>query len=88
VSANAKHSFKDSLALFYKDKNNIITPIPETYTLSVTQNKHTFKIGFLSLVIDANKKDYVNYEDRYTSAKRIYSGLKAKIGYCFRFYTF
>ena len=77
VSANAKHSFKDSLALFYKDQNNTITPIPETYTLSVTQNNQTFKIGFLSLVIDSNKKDYVNYEDKFKAANRVYGKLKS-----------
>ena len=77
VSANAKHSFKDSLALFYKNQNNTITPVPETYTLSVTQNNHTFKIGFLSLVIDSNKKDYVNYEDKFKAANRVYATLKS-----------
>jgi len=77
VSANAKHSFKDSLALFYKNQNNTITPVPETYTLSVTKNNHTFKIGFLSLVIDSNKKDYVNYEDKFKAANRVYATLKS-----------
>ena len=76
VSANVKHKIKDSLALFYKKQNNKIIPIPETYILDVHQKNKTFKIGFLSLTIDDNKKDYVYYEDRLKAAKRVYPKLK------------
>jgi len=77
VSTNVKHKIKDSLALFYKKQNNKIIPIPKTYILDVHQKNKTFKIGFLSLTIDDNKKDYVYYEDRIKAAKSVYPKLKS-----------
>jgi 5'-nucleotidase / UDP-sugar diphosphatase len=76
VSANAKHNTNGGLALFYKEKNGIKKAIPETYILDVNRN---FKIGFLSVTINSNKKDYVNYEDRYQAAKRVYPTLKKNV---------
>lgn len=78
VSANAKHKVNDSINLFYKVQNNQKTPLSETYVLDVNQKNKEFKIGFLSLTIDSNKKDYVNYEDKFTSAERVYKGLKSQ----------
>jgi 5'-nucleotidase / UDP-sugar diphosphatase len=78
VSANAKHAINDSIQLFYKVIAGKKIPLSETYVLNVNQNDKNFKIGFLSLTIDANKKKYVNYEDKFTSAKRVYKGLKSQ----------
>jgi len=77
VSTNVKHKINKNLAMFYKEQNNKITPIPETYILNIHQNNKNFKIGFLSLTIDDNKKDYVDYEDRIKAAKRVYPKLKS-----------
>jgi len=77
VSANVKHKIKDSLSLFYKEQNNTKTPIPEIYILNIHQKNKDFKIGFLSLTIDDNKKDYVYYENRIKAAKRVYPKLKS-----------
>ncbi|MCF6214071.1 MAG: bifunctional metallophosphatase/5'-nucleotidase [Flavobacteriaceae bacterium] len=78
VSANAKHNVNDSINLFYKIQNNKKKALFETYILNINQKNKEFKIGFLSLTIDSNKKDYVNYEERITSAKRVYKGLKSQ----------
>lgn len=78
VSANTKHIINDSINLFYKVQDNKILPLFETYVLEVTQQEQLFKIGFLSLTIDDNKKDYVNYEDKFLSAKRVYQKLKSE----------
>jgi len=78
VSANVKHKVKDSHELFYKVKNNIKTPIPESYILYVHQKNKTFKIGFISVTIDDNKKDYVYYEDRIKAVKKVYPKLKSE----------
>ncbi len=79
TSANVKHKVKDSLELFYKIKNNIKTSIPESYILNVHQKNKTFKIGFISVTIDDNKKDYVYYEDRIKAVKRVYPKLKSEV---------
>ncbi|PJA05726.1 MAG: bifunctional metallophosphatase/5'-nucleotidase, partial [Flavobacteriales bacterium CG_4_10_14_0_2_um_filter_35_18] len=60
VSANTKRIKNDSISLFYKEQNNQITPLFETYILEVTQKNQKFKIGFLSLTIDDTKKNYVS----------------------------
>jgi len=78
VSANAKHAINDSIQLFYKVKDSQKIPLSETYVLNVNQHGNNFKIGFLSLTIDSNKKEYVNYEDKFASAKRVYKGLKSQ----------
>jgi len=78
VSANTKRIKNDSISLFYKEQNNQITPLFETYILEVTQKNQKFKIGFLSLTIDDTKKNYVSYEDKFLSAKRVYKGLKSQ----------
>ncbi len=78
VSANTKHLVNDSINLFYKLQNNKILPLSETYVLEAKQQNQTFKIGLLSLTIDDNKKDYVNYEDKFVSAKRVYQKLKSE----------
>lgn len=78
VSANAKHAINDSIQLFFKVKNSQKIPLSETYVLDVNQHNKNFKIGFLSLTIASNKKEYVNYEDKFISAKRVYKGLKSQ----------
>jgi len=78
TSANVKHKVKDKLELFYKVKNNIKKPIPLTYILNVHQKNKNFKIGFISVTIDDNKKDYVHYDNRIKAIKRVYPKLKSQ----------
>lgn len=78
VSANTKYKSNDSISLFYKEQNGQKISIPETYILEMSAQDKPFKIGFLSLTIDDNKKDYVHYEDKFISAKRVYQKLKSE----------
>jgi 2',3'-cyclic-nucleotide 2'-phosphodiesterase (5'-nucleotidase family) len=53
--------------------------IPDSYILSIDDGKGgTLDIGFLSVTLPSNPKEYVHYEDVFSSANSIYESMKDK----------
>ena len=70
INNNAFLKQGDSISHFYKIKAGYKEDCPETLTLNLTDVDGTqLKLGIFGVVLDANKKDYIQYKDAYNSAK-------------------
>jgi 2',3'-cyclic-nucleotide 2'-phosphodiesterase (5'-nucleotidase family) len=79
VTSNIFQVKEDAKGPFYIQKEDTLA-IPESYILSIDDGSGgTLDIGFLSVTLPSNPKDYVHYEDIYSSAKRVYRSLKDEV---------
>ena len=54
--------------------------IPESYILEIDdQTGNSVKIGFLSVTLPSNPKDYVYYHDIFSASTRVYNSLKDQV---------
>jgi len=80
TSANDRFRKNGKTSLFYKIKKGVVDSIPDTYTIKLKDKDNTsIKIGFFSVTIPSNKKEYVQYGNIYKEAKRAYLKLKPKV---------
>jgi len=80
TSANDRLRRNGKTSLFYKIKKGVVDSIPDTYTIKLKDKDGTIiKIGFFSVTIPSNKKEYVQYGNIYKEAKRAYLKLEPKV---------
>tara|TARA_B100000787_G_scaffold170248_1_gene165191 strand:- start:27787 stop:29283 length:1497 start_codon:yes stop_codon:yes gene_type:complete len=80
ISANIFHKTPDSIKRFYQELNGIKTPIKGSFVKEISDEDGTkIKIGFISVCIPSNPKDYVFYKDMFTSIHKEYDFLKNKV---------
>ena len=80
ISANVFHKTPDSIKRFYQELNGIKTPIKGSFVKEISDEDGTkIKIGFISVCIPSNPKDYVFYKDMYTSIHKEYESIKNKV---------
>ncbi len=79
VSSNCRHRVCDQNFPFHIQHNGFKTFVPDTYIIDAVDNDGTaIKIGFFSVTLNSNQKDYVHYNDIYEEAKRAYNYLNER----------
>jgi 2',3'-cyclic-nucleotide 2'-phosphodiesterase (5'-nucleotidase family) len=84
VSGNVKLKTAKGIEPFYKMKNGGKFPIAETYIKKFSDADGTkLKIGFISVTLPSNPKDYVAYGDVFIKAKASYNRIKDSVDVVF-----
>ena len=80
LSSNILH-VKDSVKVpFTIQKETDTIEIPKTHIITVKdENGQEVRIGFLSVTLPSNPKDYVYYGDIYSEAEKAYNSLKNEV---------
>jgi len=79
TSANARQKICGDTYPFYKDRNGVKEFVTDTHIIEAKDDDGTtIKIGFFSVVLPSNPKNYVFYTDVYEQAKRAYASLQSK----------
>ncbi len=84
ISANVKLKTKEEAVLYYKEKNDKKENVNETFIKEFTDKDGTkIKIGFISVCIPSNPKEYVEYGNMFIKARASYATLKDKVDIVF-----
>lgn len=77
ISANVKLKTDQASIPFYKERNGQKYPLGETYIKEFSDEDGTrIKIGFVSVCIPSNPKDFVEYDDMYKKISSSYEAIK------------
>ena len=84
ISSNVKLvSEKDTLS-FYKQKNGVKVPLQDTFIKEFEDEDGTkIKVGFISVCIPSNPKEYVHYENMFDKVRDSYNLLKDSVDVVF-----
>ena len=84
ISANVKLKTKDTSIPFYKEVNGEKKSVGETFVKELTDKDGTkIKIGFISVCIPSNPKEFVEYGNMFVKAKASYAALKDSVDIVF-----
>lgn len=84
ITANVKQKRPDGIFPFYKEIDGVKHPVGETFIKELTDVDGTqIKIGFISVCIPSNVKDYVSYENMFVKARASYEALKDEVDLVF-----
>lgn len=84
ISANIKLKTKEAAIPFYKDVNGEKENVNETFIKEFTDDDGTkIKVGFISVVIPSNPKDFVEYGNMFVKARASYAALKDSVDVVF-----
>ena len=80
ISSNVFNRTKDSIIPFNQELNGLQTPIKGSFIKEISDNDGTnIKIGFISVCIPSNPKDYVLYKEMFSSIQKEYESIKNKV---------
>ena len=80
ISSNVFNKTKDSIKPFYQEINGLKAPIKGSFIKEISDDDGTkIKIGFISVCIPSNPKDYVLYKDMFSSIQKEYNTIKKKV---------
>ena len=80
ISSNVKLVSEKDTVSFYKEKNGVKIPLQDTFIKEFEDGDGTkIKIGFISVCIPSNPKDYVIYENMFAKARASYSAIKDSV---------
>lgn len=84
ISANVKLKTKEEAIPFYKEKNGQKEAVGETFIKEISDKDGTkIKIGFISVCIPSNPKDYVEYGNMFVKARASYAAIKDSVDIVF-----
>jgi len=84
ISGNVLYNQGETISLFYKVKEEKKELLNDTFIKEFTDEDGTsIKIGFISVCVPSNPKNYVLYKDVIKEAKRSYNFLKDKVDVVF-----
>lgn len=84
ISANVKLKTSEAAIPFYREKNGVKTPLEETYIKEIVDADGTkIKIGFISVCIPSNPKDFVEYGNMFVRARASYASIKDAVDIVF-----
>ena len=84
ISANVQLKTKDTLGSFYKQRNGKKEAVHKTFIKEFTnEDGVAVKIGFISVCIPSNPKDYVVYGNMFGQARASYAALKDSVDVVF-----
>jgi len=79
TTANVRQKVSGDTYPFYKERNGIKEFVTDTHIIEAKDaDGTTIKIGFFSVTLPSNPKNYVAYTDMYEEATRAYKSLKGK----------
>jgi len=79
TSANARQKISGETYPFYKERNGIKEFVSDTHIIEAKDaDGTTIKIGFFSVMLPSNPKNYVAYTNMFEQAKRAYTSLKQR----------
>jgi len=78
VSANVLHNVNGQAHYFQKVKNGKKQAVNDSFIQNVYMNGKSIKVGFISVCIPSNPRDYVTYGDIYIEAQRSYNEVKGQ----------
>tara|TARA_B110000008_G_scaffold208652_1_gene207502 strand:- start:576 stop:2078 length:1503 start_codon:yes stop_codon:yes gene_type:complete len=80
ISSNVFNRTKDSIIPFNQELNGLQTPIKGSFIKEISDNDGTkIKIGFISVCIPSNPKDYVLYKEMFSSIQKEYESIQKKV---------
>ena len=80
ISSNVFNKTKDSIKPFYQEINGLQIPIKGSFIKEISDADGTnIKIGFISVCIPSNPKEYVLYTDMFNSIQKEYESIKDKV---------
>lgn len=84
ISANVKLKTAEGSIPFYKEINKQREPLHETFIKELQDKDGTkIKIGFISVCIPSNPKEYVEYGNMFVKARASYAAIKDKVDIVF-----
>lgn len=84
ISSNVKLVSEKDTVSFYKEKNGVKVPLKDTFIKEFEDADGTkIKIGFISVCIPSNPKEYVYYENMFDKARASYSAIKDSVDVVF-----
>jgi len=84
ISANVKEKTETGTTFFHKEIKGEKVPLTPSFIKECADTDGTkIKIGFISVCIPSNPKEYVVYEDMYAQAKAAYEDLKDSVDVVF-----
>lgn len=79
ISANVLHNKNGQAHYFHKVVNSLKVPLNDSFIKKIKHEEKTFKIGFISVCIPSNPRDYVVYGDMYLELERAYNEIKDNV---------
>jgi 2',3'-cyclic-nucleotide 2'-phosphodiesterase (5'-nucleotidase family) len=84
ITANVKHKIKEKTIPFYKEQNGKKENVYETFIKEFSDKDGTkIKVGFISVCISSNPKNYVAYSNMFVKARASYASLKDSVDVVF-----
>ena len=84
ITSNVKLKTKEVILPFYKEINGEKQAVNETFIKEFSDEDGTkIKVGFISVCIPSNPKEFVQYENMFEKAKVSYAALKDKVDVVF-----
>jgi 5'-nucleotidase/UDP-sugar diphosphatase len=84
ISANVKLKTKEKSIPFYKEINGKKEPVNETFIKEFSdEDGTTIKVGFISVCIPSNPKEFVEYGNMFVKARASYAALKDSVDVVF-----
>lgn len=84
ISANVNLKTKDASIPFYKEKNGQKEAVGETFIKEISDTDGTkIKIGFISVTLPSNPKEYVEYGNMFVKARASYAAIKDSVDIVF-----
>jgi len=84
ISANVKLISENDTISFYKEVQGTKTPLKDYFIKEFSDNDGTkIKVGFISVCIPSNPKEYVFYENMFVKARASYESIKDSVDVVF-----
>lgn len=84
ISANVKLKTKEAAITFYKERNGKKENVNETFIKEFSDADGTkIKVGFISVCIPSNPKEYVEYGNMFVKARASYAAIKDSVDVVF-----
>lgn len=84
ISSNVKLKTKEKSVPFYKEINGEKMPLKETFIKELSDADGTkIKIGFISVCIPSNPKEYVEYGNMFVKARASYAAIRDSVDVVF-----
>ena len=84
ISSNVLEKIDEDSAPFYSERNGVRHPVSDTYIKEFTDADGTkISIGFISVCINSNPKEYVVYKEMFQEAQRAFESIKDKVDIVF-----
>jgi 5'-nucleotidase/UDP-sugar diphosphatase len=84
ISSNVKLKTKEKSDFFYKEKEGRQIPLEETFIKEFSdEDGTTLKVGFISVCIPSNPKEFVAYGNMFVKARASYAAIKDSVDVVF-----